>query len=204
VLSKSLLEALKEDDPFASARRAVFDKKLPDKLAELLYTDFTMYLQDNLLTKVDRASMLASLEARAPFLDHELAEYVAGLPSHFKLRGTTSKAILRRAVRHMLPTDILKRRKRGFNIPLSRWLLHGLGEQLRKRFSEERVRARGLFNPSGVSELLEEHLSQRSDNRKAIYTLLAFDLWCDNIFGKGQPVPVGEKRVSSHVSARRF
>ncbi len=203
ILSTSLLEALKEDDPFESARRAVFGKKLPDTLAELLYTDFTMYLQDNLLTKVDRASMLTSLEARAPFLDHELAEYVAGLPSHFKVRAMTGKAILRRAVRHMLPPDILKRRKRGFNIPLSRWLLHGLGEQLRKRFSDERVRARGLFNSSGVSALLEEHLSRRSDNRKAIYTLLAFDLWCDKIFGEGQPVPLGETSVPSHVSIER-
>ena len=75
-------------------------RDLPDPLSVLLYTDFTMYLQDDLLTKVDRATMLASLEARAPFLDHGLAEYVAGLPSRLKLRGVTGKRILRRAVRH--------------------------------------------------------------------------------------------------------
>ena len=200
LLCRRLLEQLSGEDPFRAARQMLSGKKFPDSLSELLYTDFTMYLQDNLLTKVDRASMLASLEARAPFLDHELAEYVAGLPSVFKLRGIMTKAILRQTTRSMLPADILKRRKRGFNIPFSRWLLSGLGEKLRSRFSAERVNARGIFNPSGVKELLEEHLSGNYDHRKPIYTLLAFDLWCDKVFGEGQPVPVGNEKTTSLTS----
>lgn len=149
-----------------------------------------MYLQDGLLTKVDRATMLASLEARAPFLDHELAEFVAGLPSRLKVRGKTGKVILRHAVRRRLPAAVLSRRKRGFNIPFSRWLLHGLGGRLRERFSKERVEARGIFSAAGVSTLLDEHLSRRADHRKPLFTLLALDLWCDRTFGEGASVPL--------------
>jgi asparagine synthase (glutamine-hydrolysing) len=190
LLSPALRAALEADDPFASAREAVAGKRLPDGLSELLYTDFTMYLADDLLVKVDRATMLASLEARAPFLDHELAEYVAGLPSRFKVRGSTGKWILREAVRHRLPSEVLSRRKRGFTIPFSRWLLHGLRDRMRARFSPERVRARGLFDPAGVSTLLEEHLARRVDHKKALFTMLSLDLWCDRVFGDGAPVPL--------------
>jgi asparagine synthase (glutamine-hydrolysing) len=141
--------------------------------------------------------MMASLEARAPFLDHELAEFVAGLPSKHKLHGFTTKDILRRTVRKRLPADILKRRKRGFNIPFSKWLLHGLGNQLRERFAADRVEARGLFDPEGIHALLDEHLTERADHRKPLFTLLAFDLWCDAVFGEGGEVPLAEAREDS-------
>lgn len=192
LLSPALLDAVGESvlaAPFAEARPG---HPLPDPLAEVLYTDFSLYLQDDLLTKVDRATMLASLETRAPFLDHELAQYVAGIPSRWKVRGRTTKAILRRTVRSRLPPAVLARRKRGFNVPFSRWLLHGLGETLRERFSRERVAARGLFAHDGIRRLLDEHLARRADHRKPLFTLLAFDLWCDRTFGQGAAVPLGE------------
>ena len=192
ILAPRVLESLAGDDIFGSARSRIEGKDLPDSLSKLLYMDFTMYLQDDLLTKVDRATMLASLEARAPFLDHELSQFAAGLPSHLKLRGKTTKDIFRRAVKHRLPADVLKRRKRGFNIPFSKWLLHGLGDELRQRFSVEKVEARGLFNPAGVAALLDEHLSQQTDHRKPLFTLLAFDLWCDATFGEGVRIPIGD------------
>ena len=205
VLDRAVREACAGDDPFGSARARLAGRRFPDALAELLYTDFTMYLQDDLLTKVDRASMLASLEARGPFLDHALAEFVAGLPSSLKLRGFTTKAVLRRAVRRRLPEEILRRRKRGFNIPFSRWLLHGLGERLRERFSPERIRERGLLSPRGVSSLLDEHLTRQADHRKPLFTLLALDLWCDKIYGVGARVPVGFETMDREpdVSAAR-
>ena len=162
-----------------------------------------MYLQDDLLTKVDRATMLASLEARAPFLDHELAEFVAGLPSRLKLRGTTGKFILRRAMRHRLPAEILTRRKRGFNIPFSRWLLEGLGDNLVERFSLERIRSRGILSFDGVSRLLDEHLSRRTDHRKPLFTLLALDLWCDRVYGEGNAVPVADVRAPDLTATAR-
>jgi asparagine synthase (glutamine-hydrolysing) len=158
-----------------------------------------MYLQDDLLTKVDRATMLASLEARAPFLDHELVEFAAGLPSRHKLAGLRTKAILRRAGRTRLPAAVLARRKRGFNIPFSRWLVPGLGDELRARFSPERVAARGLLSPAGVGRLLAEHLASRADHRKPLFNLLALDLWCDRVFGDGARVPVARAEDQSPV-----
>ncbi|MEZ5333473.1 MAG: asparagine synthase-related protein [Thermoanaerobaculia bacterium] len=185
LLAPGLRWIAEEGDGVSTPERA-----LPDPLAELLYADFTGYLQDDLLTKVDRATMLASIEARAPFLDHELAEFVAGIPSRHKVRGLTTKAILRRTVRHRLPAAVLERRKRGFNIPFSRWVLEGLGEELRRRFSPERAEARGLFSSAGVGRLLDEHLERRADHRKPLFALLAFDQWCDRTFGEAAPVPI--------------
>jgi asparagine synthase (glutamine-hydrolysing) len=201
VLAPRVLERLHGDDPFASARDRLAGRQLPDELSRLLYTDFTMYLQDDLLTKVDRATMLASLEARAPFLDHDLAEFVAGLPSRHKLECFKTKSILRRTVRRRLPREVLSRRKRGFNIPFSRWLLHGLGEELRRRFTPERLTARGLLSPTGVNELLDAHLSRRADYRKPLFTLLVLDLWCDRFFGDAEPVPLEGAETGIEVGA---
>jgi len=197
VLAPRLLAALEADDPFGSARQRLEGRNLPDSLSKLLYMDFTMYLQDDLLTKVDRATMLASLEARAPFLDHDLSQFAAGLPSSLKLRGKNTKYILKKTVRRRLPPEVINRRKRGFNIPFSKWLLHGLGDDLKERFSVEKVEARGLFNPAGIASLLEEHLSQQTDHRKPLFTLLAFDLWCDATFGEGVRIPIAETKETA-------
>lgn len=197
VLAPALVERFAGDDPFGSARALLEGRDLPDGLSSLLYMDFSMYLQDDLLTKVDRASMLASLEVRAPYLDHELAEYVAALPSSLKLRRLKTKLVLRRSLEGRLPEEVFRRRKRGFNIPLSRWLLHGLGEQMRERFSPERVEARGILSAAGMKILLDEHMSQRHDHRKPIFSLLALDLWCDRTFGEGAPVPLAESHTAT-------
>lgn len=205
VLAPRVVQHL-DEDPLASARSMLAGREWLDDLEQLLFTDFSMYLQDDLLTKVDRSTMLASLEARAPYLDRRLMEFAAGLPSGHKLSGLTTKALLRRAVKHRLPQDVLSRRKRGFNIPFSRWLLHGLGEELQQRFSPERVRARGLLSPAGVRRLLDEHLSRRADHRKPLFNLLALDLWCDKTFGEGIEVPLasseGETRASTPEDLR--
>lgn len=192
ILSDGVRARLIGDDAFAAARTRDERAAIPDRLGRLLYQDFTLYLAEGLLTKVDRACMLASLEPRAPFLDHELTDYVAALPGSLKLRGTTTKWILRRTVRDQLPPAVLGRRKRGFNIPFSRWLLSGLGEELRERFSTERVEARGLLSAAGVGALLDEHLDRQADHRKPLYSLLALDLWCDSVFGVGAPVPLAD------------
>jgi asparagine synthase (glutamine-hydrolysing) len=141
--------------------------------------------------------MLASLEARAPFLDHDLSQFAAGIPSALKLKGMTTKDILKKTLRKRLPSDVIKRRKRGFNIPFSKWLLHGLGNELKQRFSAERVEARGLFNHQGITALLDEHLAEQADHRKPLFTLLAFDLWCDATFGEGAQVPIGNGEESN-------
>jgi asparagine synthase (glutamine-hydrolysing) len=191
VLSRGVDEASAPETTLASAREQVDGRDFRDPLSELLYTDFTMYLAENLLTKVDRCTMLVSLEARAPFLDHDLAEFVAGLPSALKVKGLKTKILLREIAGRRLPEEVLERRKRGFNIPLSRWLLDGLGDELAERFSSDRVTARGLLDAAGVQQLLREHMSRSRDHRKPIFALLALDMWCDRTFGDGSRVPIG-------------
>ncbi|HET9299022.1 MAG TPA: asparagine synthase (glutamine-hydrolyzing) [Candidatus Polarisedimenticolaceae bacterium] len=201
LLSAPLREALAGDDPFAAARAALDGHRFPDALASLLYDDFVLYLQDDLLTKVDRATMLASLEARAPFLDHELAQFAAGLPSSAKLSGLTTKKVLRLAAAKRLPREVLTRRKRGFNIPFARWMRGALGPRVVARFSPERVAARGLFRPEAVTVLIDEHLSRRADHRKPLFTLLALDLWCDRTWGEGAAVPLADPLPLSQAVA---
>lgn len=193
ILSKQLALQLASSDPFAAARAVVAGRNLPDGLSQLLYTDFALYLQDDLLTKVDRASMLASLEVRAPLLDHELAEFAASLPSSYKLNRLATKRVLRRALNKRLSREVLTRRKRGFNMPFSRWVLNELGPHLQQRFATERVDARGLFSASGIQALLNEHLARQHDHRKPLFSLLAFDLWCDRTFGQGVAIPVAQQ-----------
>lgn len=188
LLSPTLLEAVDNAEITPRFDNGLPSRKLSDQLARLLYTDFTMYLQDDLLTKVDRVTMLSSLEARAPYLDHELIQFVATLPSRLKIRRLTTKAILRQTVRQRLPPEVLGRRKRGFNIPFSRWILHGLGSTLRQRFSRERVSSRRLLSFEGIERMLDEHISGVADHGKPLFTLLALDLWCDRTFGEGAPV----------------
>jgi asparagine synthase (glutamine-hydrolysing) len=190
ILAPDLRRHLADDDPWGSARSALDGTELPDDLSRALYSDFVLYLQDDLLTKVDRSTMLASLEARAPFLDHELAQFAAALPSGSKVSGWTTKAILRRATRERLPREVLGRRKRGFNIPFSRWLLAGLRDEMERRLAPEAVARRGLLDPEAVARLWAEHTSRQRDHRKPLFALLALDLWCDRIFGEGAAVPV--------------
>jgi asparagine synthase (glutamine-hydrolysing) len=163
----------------------------PERISDVLSNQVSeLSLPDASFTKVDRCTMLVSLEARAPFLDHDLAEFVAKLPSQQKVKGTKTKEILRKVAARRLPRSVLDRRKRGFNIPLSRWLLRGLGKQLEERFSPERVTSRGLLDPQAVGGLLNEHLSRSRDHRKPLFALLVLDLWCDRTFGEGNRVPI--------------
>ena len=125
----------------------------------LTYLYCKFYLQDDILTKVDRASMACSLEARAPFLDYTFVEFVNSIPHRFKLKGLTSKYILKRAMQKKLPPAILARRKKGFGIPVAHWLASDLKPLAQEMFSEDRIRRQGLFNPGEVTRLFQEHLA---------------------------------------------
>jgi asparagine synthase (glutamine-hydrolysing) len=139
--------------------------------------DTMFYLAEDILTKVDRASMSVSLEVRAPFLDHRVAEYAASLPANYKLRGRTSKYILKRAARPLLPPFVLRRRKKGFGVPVAEWLKGKLRPMARDLLSPARLRSHGLFNPDYVTRLLDEHEGGMANHRKLLWTLLMFELW---------------------------
>lgn len=188
ILSDSALSVLASappDDPLEEARAVGRGRRFRDPLDALLLTDFVMYLQENLLTKVDRASMAASLEVRAPFLHHPLVEYVAGLPAEMKLRGLTGKRVLRRAFADRLSRETLTRRKRGFNIPLARFLQRGLAPLASRAFDPERVARGGLLRPEAVAALWREHRERRRDHGRQLWNLLMLQLWHSRHFGDG-------------------
>jgi asparagine synthase (glutamine-hydrolysing) len=153
--------------------------RFENDLAEALYLDFRMYLEDNLLVKIDRVSMACSLELRTPFLDHRLVEFAAGLPVALKVRGFELKHILKEAVKKWLPYEIVYRQKRGFSVPIARWTRGELRPLLEETLAEDKLRRQGIFNARFVRNLLEEHWAKRADHRKTIWTLLCFQLWHD-------------------------
>ena len=190
LLSAGALEALAAlpgapNDPLQEARAVLHGLSIAHPLDALLATDFLMFLQDDLLTKVDRASMATSLEVRAPFLHHALVEYVASLPARMKLRRLTSKYILKKAMSDRLTSEISGRRKRGFNIPLARFMHRGLAPLMQSALEPERVRAGGLLRPEAVTALWRDHTERRRDNGRLLWNLMMLQLWHSRHFGGG-------------------
>ena len=158
-----------------------YARNLPvkDKITLIQYLDMKLYLQEDILVKVDRASMACSLEVRAPFLDHELIEFVMSLPSELKLKGFTSKYILKKALERLLPKEIVHRGKKGFGVPIAKWVKGPLRELFEDLLSSERIKREGFLNPNQVTTLLQDHVANKKDNRKQLWTLLVWELWVD-------------------------
>lgn len=156
---------------------AVDGVRFENTLAEALYLDFSLYLADDLLVKIDRASMACSLELRTPFLDHRLIEFAAGLPAGVKMRGFALKSLLKKAVAPWLPRRIVYRQKRGFSVPVAHWLRHELRPLVNEMLSDSRLKAEGIFNPACVRNMVEDHQRGKRDYRKPLWALLCFELW---------------------------
>lgn len=151
----------------------------PAPLARAFHVYARQYLLDDILVKVDRCSMLHSLEVRAPFLDRDAAEFVARLPIRHKLRGFKRKYLLKRAFADVLPPEILHRNKRGFQIPVAAWLRGRMRPLLEEMLGESRLRQQGIFAPQAVRALMEAHFNGRADMRKPLWTLLVLQLWLE-------------------------
>jgi len=152
-----------------------------DPVSQMLYVDTKTYMTADILTKVDRMSMAASLEVRAPILDHVFVEWATGLPPEWKLRGRKQKYILTKlAERVGVPKQALYRRKQGFALPLVHWIRNELKDLLMTVLLEPRTVQRGYFNPEGVRRLLEEHFSGRRVHSQRIWRLLMFEMWHRN------------------------
>lgn len=141
--------------------------------------DISTYLVDDLLVKLDRATMAVSLEGRVPFLDHRLVEAVASLPTGHKLRGLDAKRVLKLVEGKRLPAKIIGRRKKGFGVPLSDWLRGPLRPLLETYLAGPYLQQQGLFRPKVVRRLVEEHLLGVADHRKPLWTLLVFQRWAE-------------------------
>jgi asparagine synthase (glutamine-hydrolysing) len=160
----------------------LYGKEFPsnDPIGFIQYLDLKLYLQESILVKVDRASMACSLEVRAPFLDHELVEFVMNLPWKFKLNGFTSKYILKKSMKNWLPDEVIQRPKKGFGVPIAKWVKGPLKELFRDLLSSDRVGHEGFLNSQYVTTLLQDHVTNKKDNRKQLWTLLVWELWVNH------------------------
>jgi asparagine synthase (glutamine-hydrolysing) len=142
-----------------------------------LAADVQLYLADDLLMKMDRATMAHSLEARSPFLDHSLMEFVASLPAHFKLAGRNKKYLLKAAMHGVLPDVILDRPKMGFSAPIAHWFRDELREMAYDVLLSPTTLQRGYFRKQAMAQLLDEHCAGRQDHAETLWQLLVLELW---------------------------
>jgi len=150
---------------------------IADPLEAVLRTDQRFYLQDQVLVKVDRASMASSLEVRVPMLDLEVVRYAHALPRDRKLRGGRSKWELREWAKRHFPPELAERPKKGFGAPLARWFRGELRELLRDTLAPDALARDGFFQPHAVQQLLDDHECGRRDERKRLFNVLMFTLW---------------------------
>ena len=185
-----------DGDIYHEARRLLAEDCDADNTIERMQSlDTRLYLAEDILTKVDRASMAVSLEVRAPFLDPRVAEYAASLPVNYKLRGRTTKYILKRAVGDLLPPFVTRRGKKGFGVPVAEWLKGRLRPLARDLLSVDRIRKAGLFNPEYVQRLQDEHERGTANHRKLLWTLLMFELWHESFIET-------PRRIETSVSSK--
>lgn len=179
LFSRRVREELGSYDVYNPIQNAHGACDFRDWIDEITFMYEHFYMGEDILTKVDRASMAVSLEVRTPFLDTEFSEYVNSLPGSLKLHGLTRKYILKKALEQKLPKEIIYRKKKGFGIPLTKWLREDLRPVLEMTFCEERIRNDGLFDYQYVQQLLQEHFNGQRDNRKQLWTLLMFSKWME-------------------------
>jgi asparagine synthase (glutamine-hydrolysing) len=158
------------------------------QLTRKLYTDMKTVLISEMLTKVDRLTMAAGVEARVPFLDHELVEWAFSLPNELKLKNGEGKFLVKRALESRLPDEILYRPKAGFNLPLGKWLRTGLREMVGDLLSPAAVARRGYFRPEVVSRMVDEHMKGRDDIGNRLFVLLMLELWHRQVLDPGSNV----------------
>jgi asparagine synthase (glutamine-hydrolysing) len=151
-----------------------FDASLAE---QMMFYDLVQYLPDDILTKVDRASMAVSLEARVPLLDHKVVEFAWRLPLHWKIRGRTQKWILRQVLARHVPPDLFERPKTGFGVPVGQWLRGPLKDWAADLLDENALHADGIFAPGVVSSTWKAHQAARGNHEHQLWAILMFQSW---------------------------
>ena len=146
-------------------------------LRRILYFDQTSWLPDNLLERGDRMTMAASLEARMPFMDHELAAFVSNLPDKYRVRGHTTKWILREAMKRLLPPSILQRPKVGFRVPVNEWFQGTMREYLYEHLKSTSSLTAGYYQPAMLDRILTDHVTGRQNHEKLLWSMLNLEIW---------------------------
>ena len=180
--------AVNGSDPVDVLLRAYAATRTHDVVDATLGADVATYLPDDLLVKIDIATMAHALEARSPMVDHRFMEFAASIPSALKLKGGITKHIFKRAVRHLLPPAILERPKQGFGVPLEHWFREPLRDLTRETLLGRRSVERGLFDAREVERLLDEHVRGRSRHDPQLWTLLMLELWFQRFIDASRPV----------------
>jgi asparagine synthase (glutamine-hydrolysing) len=183
------------EDPMAVLRGSLDQAPARDSLSRVQYLDTKTYLPGDILTKVDRMSMLASLEVRVPILDHPFLEWVTGLPPEWKMRGAKQKYIFAKLAQRVgVPREVLDRPKQGFALPLRHWMRNELKDLVMSVLLDSSTLQRGYFNPKGVRGLLNEHFQERRDHSARIWRFLMFELWHRNFLANvGVPTEAAEE-----------
>jgi len=177
VLSPAARRAIAAYDPCAVMREIHSAGSRFGDVRGLMYLDARTYMVDDVLVKVDRTSMMNSLEAREPLLDHVMLESVARIPMRYKLRGGVGKWLLREAVKDLLPPSILARGKQGFGVPLEHWFGDSFGTLAREVLLDGRARARGWLDPAGVERLLTRSAVRDEHRTRQVWALVCLELW---------------------------
>jgi len=184
-LVRELVAGDPEVDP-VSHFQSYFDPALDgDPIAQLLSVNMKSYLPGDLLVKTDRMTMANSLEARCPFLDHRLLEFACAIPSELKLKGMTTKYILKRALQDIVPRQIIRRKKHGFGVPVGRWFRTSLKRYLHETLLSPQALRRGYFHEAALRRLIDEHQSGKRDHGHRLWSLLTFEIW-QRIFIDGE------------------
>ena len=181
----SLVSEWTDMDPIvigAEPRASILDDrsrwpKLPNPVSRMMAIDSITYLPDDILVKVDRASMAVSLESRAPFLDRDVVEFAWTLPLEMKLRSGQGKWILRALLGRLLPSSLVERPKMGFGVPLDQWLRGSLREWAGDLLNESRIRGDGLLRSEGIAEVWRAHQRGEGDFGYRLWSVLMFQAW---------------------------
>ena len=198
LLTPEVLGALDPEPLLAHLEALLAADRHPDRVGRDCRVFAGTYLAEGVLTKVDRATMACSLEARSPLLDVELVELADAIPGRFKVRAGRLKHVFKAALRGLVPDEVLNGPKQGFAVPLGSWFRDELREPLLDTLDERTIRADGLFRPQPVKRLIDDHLSGRCDNRKALYTLFMFQRWRSRwLDGAAEAAPVTADETSA-------
>ena len=186
LLSNEAVEQIGRIDPYAGVRTALAETDAHSLLDRLLYTDIKTYLHE-LLMKQDQMSMATSVESRVPFLDHKLVEFTCSLPERLKLRGGTTKYILRESMKGVLPEAILSRSKMGFPVPIAAWFRGAYRSVIDEYVLSERAMSRALFNRDFVRDLVNRHQSGAENHDERLWALVNFEIWQRQFFDGEAP-----------------
>ena len=184
LFTPEMLDRFTPELPYETIFRHGREVEKADDVAQTGYIDLKTYLVDDILVKVDRMSMAASLEARVPYLDPRIVEFALSLPPDLKMKDFRTKVLLKKTFWDDLPVEVQNRDKQGFSIPIKNWIRAELKPMMLDLLSEKRIREQGLFQPAFVSRLVREHLEGTENHSHKLWALMVFEQWLE-LYGKG-------------------